>query len=83
MKPGYVKKPRPSLELHDGRLASNRCGRYAGRCNKENGIEESKLSVGRLEKLLSPSRRESDSVGARGNGRIERASHGAEGLFRC
>jgi hypothetical protein len=34
-------------------------------------------------KSLSPSPRESDSVTARGHGRMERASHGAEGLFRC
>jgi hypothetical protein len=38
---------------------------------------------GDLEKSLSPSPRESDSVTARGHGRMERASHGAEGLFRC
>jgi len=36
-----------------------------------------------LEKFLSPSRHESDSVTARGHGRMERAGHGAEGLFRC
>ena len=35
-----------------------------------------------LEKSLSPSPRESDSVTARGDGRMERASHGAEGLLR-
>ena len=40
-------------------------------------------TYGRLEKFLSPSPRESDSVTARGNERMERASHGAEGLFRC
>ena len=39
--------------------------------------------TGHLEKFLSPSPRESDSVTARGHGRMERASHGAEGLFRC
>src|SRR5262249_47408012 len=39
--------------------------------------------VGHLEKFLSPSRCESDSLTARGNGRMEEASHGAEGLFRC
>src|SRR5436309_4213148 len=38
---------------------------------------------GHLEKFLSPSRHESDSVTARGHGRMERAGHGAEGLFRC
>ena len=38
---------------------------------------------GDLEKFLSPSPREFDSVTARGHGRMERASHGAEGLFRC
>jgi hypothetical protein len=38
---------------------------------------------GHLEKFLSPSRCESDSLTARGNGRMEEASHGAEGLFRC
>jgi hypothetical protein len=41
------------------------------------------LSIGHLEKFLSPSRHESDSVTARGHGRRERAGHGAEGLFRC
>jgi hypothetical protein len=38
---------------------------------------------GHLEKFLSPSRCESDSLTARGNGRMEEAGHGAEGLFRC
>ena len=38
---------------------------------------------GRLEKFFSPSLRESDSVTARENGQMERASHGTEGLFRC
>jgi hypothetical protein len=38
---------------------------------------------GHLEKFLSASRHESDSVTARGYGRMERAGHGAEGLFRC
>ena len=39
--------------------------------------------LGHLEKFLSPSRREFDSLTALGNARMERASHGAEGLFRC
>jgi Rap1a immunity proteins len=38
---------------------------------------------GHLEKFLSPSRHESDSVTACGHERMERADHGAEGLFRC
>src|SRR5262249_4806523 len=38
---------------------------------------------GHLEKFFSPSRYESDSLTAMGHGRIERASHGADGLFRC
>jgi transposase len=38
---------------------------------------------GHLEKFLSPSRHESDSVTARGNGRMERAGHGAKRFFRC
>jgi ATP-dependent DNA helicase UvrD/PcrA len=38
---------------------------------------------GHLEKFLSPSRHESDSVTVCGHGRMERAGHGAEGLFRC
>jgi len=46
-------------------------------------VRRSDLTYGRLEKFLSPSPRESDSVTARGNERMERASHGAEGLFRC
>ena len=33
--------------------------------------------------FLSPSPHESDSVTTRGNGRMERARHGAEGIFRC
>ena len=41
------------------------------------------ITDGHLEKFLSPSRHESDSVTARGHGRMERAGHGAEGLFRC
>src|SRR5262249_20539871 len=36
-----------------------------------------------LEKFFSPSRCESDSLTAMGHGRMERASHGADGLFRC
>ena len=42
-----------------------------------------RLADGHLEKFLSPSRRESDSVTASGHGRMERADHGAEGFFRC
>jgi SAM-dependent methyltransferase len=38
---------------------------------------------GHLEKFFSPSRCESDSLIAMGHGRMERASHGADGLFRC
>src|SRR5262245_3741678 len=38
---------------------------------------------GHLEKFLSPSRHESDSMTVRGHGRMERAGYGAEGLFRC
>src|SRR5262245_8450973 len=38
---------------------------------------------GHLEKFFSPSRYESDSLTAMGHGRMERASHGADGLFRC
>ena len=41
------------------------------------------IIIGHLEKFLSPIRHESDSVTARGHGRMERAGHGAEGLFRC
>ena len=41
------------------------------------------IPIGHLEKFFSPSPHESDSVTARDNGRMERASHGAEGLFRC
>jgi len=40
-------------------------------------------TFGHLEKFLSPSRHESDSVIVRGHGRMERAGHGADGLFRC
>jgi hypothetical protein len=40
------------------------------------------FAYGRLEKFFSPSLRESDSVTARENGQMERASHGTEGLFR-
>jgi uncharacterized protein YbjT (DUF2867 family) len=39
-------------------------------------------TVGHLEKSLSPTPHESDSVTARGNGRMERASHGAKRFFR-
>jgi hypothetical protein len=38
--------------------------------------------AGHLEKSLSPTPHESDSVTARGNGRMERASHGAKRFFR-
>jgi hypothetical protein len=41
------------------------------------------ITYGHLEKFLSPSRHESDSMTVRGHGRMERAGHGAEGLFRC
>src|SRR6516164_586423 len=40
-------------------------------------------TLGHLEKFFSPSRHESDSMIVRGHGRMERAGHGAEGLFRC
>jgi len=46
-------------------------------------IVEQVLANGHLEKFLSPSRHESDSVIVRGHGRMERAGHGADGLFRC
>jgi hypothetical protein len=46
-------------------------------------INDLKMTIGHLEKFLSPSRHESDSVTARGHRRMERAGHGAEGLFRC
>src|SRR5262249_15608402 len=39
-------------------------------------------TIGHLEKFFSPSRYESDSLTAMGHGRMERASHGADGLFR-
>ena len=42
-----------------------------------------KTTYGHLEKFFSPSRCESDSLTAMGHGRMERASHGADGLFRC
>ena len=41
------------------------------------------IIVRHLEKFFSPSRCESDSLTAMGHGRMERASHGADGLFRC
>jgi len=47
------------------------------------GVPLQDLPFGHLEKFLSPSRHESDSVTARGHGRMERAGHGAEELFRC
>src|SRR5262249_10330812 len=50
---------------------------------KPHAITKMGLIVGQLEKFLSASRHESDSVTARGHGRMERAGHGAEGLFRC
>src|SRR5262249_34416060 len=43
----------------------------------------SEQSEGHLEKFFSPSRCESDSLTAMGHGGMERASHGADGLFRC
>jgi hypothetical protein len=42
-----------------------------------------KRVLGASKNSLSPSPHESDSLTARGNGRMEEASHGAEGLFRC
>ena len=41
------------------------------------------VACGHLEKFFSPSRYESDSLTAMGHGRMERASHGADGIFRC
>ena len=41
------------------------------------------IDLGHLEKFFSPSRYESDSLTAMGHGRMERASHGADGIFRC
>src|SRR5258708_37772596 len=40
------------------------------------------ISIGRLEKFLSPSPRESASASARGHGRMERTRHGADTLLR-
>jgi hypothetical protein len=45
--------------------------------------ENPKTLYRHLEKFFSPSRCESDSLTAMGHGRMERASHGADGLFRC
>src|ERR1700747_2493699 len=47
------------------------------------GDRQIRLIEGHLEKFFSPSRCESDSLTAMGHGRMERASHGADGLFRC
>src|SRR5262245_8714293 len=46
-------------------------------------MARSAFTLGHLEKFFSPSRHESDSLTAMGHGRMERASHGADGLFRC
>src|SRR5262245_45301648 len=48
-----------------------------------NGDQPAFETHGHLEKFFSPSRYESDSLTAMGHGRMERASHGADGLFRC
>src|SRR6266403_1702040 len=85
---------RPHRDVPAARASSSRHGRYfqmpsraqAAAKREPHLIHCSRLtrlaSLGRLEKFLSPSPRESDSVTARGNGRMERASHGAKGLFR-
>jgi hypothetical protein len=51
-------------------------------------VETGEVSIpqktqGHFEKFFSLSRCESDSLIAMGHGRMERASHGADGLFRC
>ena len=55
------------------------------KCNSEKGqvLIGFQSTEGHLEKFFSPSRYESDSLTAMGHGRIGRASHGADGLFRC
>ena len=53
----------------------------AGYCSSNN-VAVAKAQ-GHLEKFLSPSRHESDSVTACGHERMERAGREAEGLFRC
>ena len=58
-------------------------GHYHARMYEKAATFGMNLSSGHLEKFISPSRCESDSLTARGSGRMERASHGAEGLFRC
>src|SRR5262249_17519247 len=57
--------------------------RLALTCENPNFFKARLDCVGHLEKFLSPSRHESDSMTVRGHGRMERAGYGAEGLFRC
>jgi hypothetical protein len=66
------------VKISDLRLRFGLAGRY------QRAAEPGRvLFEGRLEKFLSPSLRESDSVTARGDRRMERACHGADRLFRC
>jgi hypothetical protein len=51
--------------------------------NQQGALSNFDLFNGHLEKFLSPTPHESDSVTASGHGRMERAGHGAKRFFRC
>src|SRR5260221_11032478 len=73
-------------ECNDGRIFDNFAmagQRYFDSLEELPVFTSRNFYNGHLEKFFSPSPHESDSVTARDNGRMERASHGAEGLFRC
>src|SRR6266508_6195489 len=82
---------RPISATHGAGKVETRCAptcRRQGRvkCSLRSNTEpkqpnSGRSSPGHLEKFLSPSRHESDSMTVRGHGRMERAGHGAEGLF--
>src|SRR5438128_8835831 len=60
---------------HSGTMRRSCC--WSIPCHNQANPLPTNDTPGHLEKFLSPSRCESDSLTARGNGRMEEASHGA------
>src|SRR5262244_2280868 len=83
---GYSRRSFPAsktLEPSDGfdRCGVRQCCSTALGAVHEGNVPDQQRG-GHLEKFFSPSRCESDSLIAMDHGRMERASHGADGLFR-
>jgi predicted dinucleotide-binding enzyme len=69
-----------SIAALNGRTSSEMVAEMAAGARLVKSISNMPMGAS---KIFSPSLRESDSVTARGDRRMERACHGSEGLFRC